>query len=251
MPISAVDLSAGEALRAVAASEGTGRSNRGRNRGILKERITASSVDSAVDGLLDIIGSISDIEDGGSGDEDARDGERAKEVATGKRKRKSKKRLRAEATTASADLQRRAAEAAGNVTVAPEASMFYRYIPVGKAFTDCLKNMKARGFLKPGSDGKLQRLFDDAAKEITENSEMTLSVPDLQRSSSRSSSSSKNTPTIEGKLVSYNNYKNNWQLEVEDAVVHRSDEILFELPRGKLFIKANDSKPSIKARKSR
>lgn len=241
MPRAAFDLSTGEALQALAASE---RTAHGRKKGGLKKRVTGASVDSAVDGLLDIIGSLSDDDRG----ED--EGEAGGDIVKGKQKRKSKKRLREEATAASADLQRLAAEAEG-AKKGPESSMFYRYIPVGRAFTDCLKTMKARGFLKEESDGKLLRLFDDAVKEITENSEMTLSVPDLQRTSGRSSSSSKNIPTFEGTLASYNNYKNNWQLEVEDVVIHRDGEVLFDLPRGKIFIKADDSKPSIRARTSR
>ena len=61
MSRAAFDLSTGEALQALAASE---RTAHGRKKGGLKKRVTSSSVDSAVDGLLDIIGSLSDDDRG-------------------------------------------------------------------------------------------------------------------------------------------------------------------------------------------
>lgn len=221
---SAVNLSTEEALAAAVVSDSR------KKKSSLGKKGGVEDVD--VEGLEDMIKQI--------------EGEEGVDTTatTKPKKPKSKKRLREEATAASAKLQLLSSRE--KVEVKPEANKFYRYTPVGKAYADCLKIMKQRGVIKPDSDDKLLRLFDDAVREITKNSNLTLSIPGLQTPSSRSSCAKKVT-AFEGTLVSYNNYRDNWQLEVKDAIIHRDDEILLEIPRGKLFVKADDSRPSVKA----
>ena len=116
-------------------------------------------------------------------------------------------------------------------------------MPVGKALYATMEKMMSQGLLVEGGDTAILSKFDEAAQSILASSEQTLALPS-RRTRGRGKSRGRKV-TVEGDLVSYNNWRNNWALEAENVVYRLGDEVL-RAEKGcvSMFVEASDSKPS-------
>jgi hypothetical protein len=125
-----------------------------------------------------------------------------------------------------------------------DLNTFYRKTPVGKALYATIEMMRGEGLLVEGGDTEILARFDEAAQDILASSDQTLCLPPSQTFGRTKVRSRK--LTVEGDLVSYNNWCDNWVLEAENVVYRLGDEVLRaeKGQRASMFVKAADSKPS-------